>query len=148
MAEKAVGIATEAIQFVEDVKQRGLVTVIGEKIMEQLSNAWDLVLDALKSWVMDQIIKKVTAKLLSMLDPTGIMAVVNSCIALYKAIQSFIKYLRRMLEIVNSFVEGILEIAQGAIAKSYTVETSLQQLNSKDFFCLEIMSAVMLSVYI
>jgi hypothetical protein len=67
---------------------------------------------------MDQIIKKVTAKLLSMLDPTGIMAVVNSAIALYKAIQSFIKYLRKMLEIVNSFVEGTLQIAQGATKKA------------------------------
>ena len=54
-------------------------------------------------------------KLLSMLDPTGIMAVVNSAIALYKAIQSFIKYLREMLEIVNSFVEGVVDIASGNI---------------------------------
>jgi hypothetical protein len=67
---------------------------------------------------MDQIIKKVTTKLLSMLDPTGIMAVVNSAIALYKAIQSFIRYLRQMLEIVNSFVEGTLQIAQGATKKA------------------------------
>src|SRR6185436_46100 len=88
-----------------------------EKIMEQLSNAWDMVLEAVQSFVMDQIIKKITVKLLSMLDPTGIMAVVNSAIALYKAIQSFIKYLRQMLEIVNSFVEGTVDIASGAIAK-------------------------------
>jgi hypothetical protein len=50
-----------------------------------------------------------------MLDPTGIMAVVNSAIALYSAIQSFIKYLRQMLEIVNSFVEGVVDIASGNI---------------------------------
>ena len=105
------------MKFVEDVRERGFITVIGEKIMEQLSNAWDMVLEAVQSFVMDQIIKKITVKLLSMLDPTGIMAVVNSAIALYKAIQSFIKYLRQMLEIVNSFVEGTVDIASGAIAK-------------------------------
>ncbi|HEY9045920.1 MAG TPA: hypothetical protein VIN08_08490, partial [Ohtaekwangia sp.] len=44
-----------------------------------------------------------------------IMAVINSAIALYKAIQSFIKYITKMLEIVNSFVEGILEICSGNI---------------------------------
>jgi hypothetical protein len=77
-----------------------------------------MVLGAVQSFVMDQIIKKITVKLLSMLDPTGIMAVVNSAIALYKAIQSFIRYLRQMLEIVNSFVEGTLEIAQGNIQKA------------------------------
>ena len=117
MAERVAGAAAEAVKFVEDVRERGFITVIGEKIMEQLSNAWDMVLEAVQSFVMDQIIKKITVKLLSMLDPTGIMAVVNSAIALYKAIQSFIKYLRQMLEIVNSFVEGTVDIASGAIAK-------------------------------
>src|SRR6185503_4398143 len=102
----------------EDVRERGFITVIGEKIMEQLSNAWDMVLGAVQSFVMDQIIKKITVKLLSMLDPTGIMAVVNSAIALYKAIQSFIKYLKQMLEIVNSFVEGLVEIANGNTKKA------------------------------
>lgn len=118
MAEKVADAAGEAYQFMKDVQERGFMTVMIEKVKEQLSNVWDMVLDAVKSFVMDQIIKKVTAKLLSMLDPTGIMAVVNSAIALYKAIQSFIKYLRKMLEIVNSFVEGTLQIAQGATKKA------------------------------
>ena len=50
-----------------------------------------------------------------MLDPTGIMAVVNSVIAIYKAIQSFIEQLRAMLEILNSFVNGVTEIAAGNV---------------------------------
>ncbi|MBY0478834.1 MAG: DUF4157 domain-containing protein [Chitinophagaceae bacterium] len=118
MAEKVADAAGEAYQFMKDVQERGFMTVMIEKVKEQLSNVWDMVLDAVKSFVMDQIIKKITVKLLSMLDPTGIMAVVNSAIALYKAIQSFIKYLRKMLEIVNSFVEGTLQIAQGATKKA------------------------------
>jgi hypothetical protein len=69
-----------------------------------------------KNWIMEQIVNKMVTKLLSMLDPTGIMAVVNSAIALYSAIQSFIKYLREMLEVVNSFVEGVVDIASGNIA--------------------------------
>ena len=118
MAEKVANAAGEAYQFIKDVQERGFLTVMVEKMKEQLSNVWEMVLDAVKGFVMDQIIKKVTTKLLSMLDPTGIMAVVNSAIALYKAIQSFIKYLRKMLEIVNSFVEGTLQIAQGATKKA------------------------------
>ena len=39
-----------------------------------------------------------------MLDPTGIMAVVNSFIAFFNAIQSAIEYLRDILEIVNRYV--------------------------------------------
>ncbi|UCD81718.1 MAG: hypothetical protein JSW26_09930, partial [Desulfobacterales bacterium] len=60
-------------------------------------------------------VQRVTARLLSMLDPTGIMAVVNGFIAFYNAVQSFIAYLREMLEIVNSFVEGVAEIARGSV---------------------------------
>ena len=103
------------LEFIEDVRKRGMDAIV-DKIKEKLSNMWDLVLEAIKGFIMDQIIKKVTAKLLSMLDPTGIMAVINSAIALYKAIQSFIKYLTRILDIVNSFVEGIIEICAGNIA--------------------------------
>jgi len=98
--------------FIKDVQERG-IAAIWDKIKEQLTNLWDTVLSAVKTWVMEQIVNKMVTKLLSMLDPTGIMAVVNSAIALYSAIQSFIKYLREMLQIVNSFVEGVVEIASG-----------------------------------
>jgi len=103
--------------FIKDVQERG-VAAIWDKIQEQLSNLWNVVLDAVKNWIMEKIITQITVKLLSMLDPTGIMAVINSTIALYKAVQSFIKYLRQMLEIVNSFVEGVAEIASGNTKKA------------------------------
>jgi hypothetical protein len=112
--QKVAGAAGDALAFMEDVQKRGFLEVMIDKVKEQLSNVWDLVLNAVQSFVMDQIIKKVTAKLLSMLDPTGIMAVINGAIALYKAIESFKRYLVEMLKIVNSFVEGTLQIAQGA----------------------------------
>ncbi len=65
-----------------------------------------------------------------MFDPTGIMQVVNSCIAIYKAIQSFIRYFTRMLEIAYSFIEGVAEIAKGVIDKaaSYLEKTMANSL--------------------
>lgn len=98
--------------FIRDVQERG-VAAIWERIQQQLTNLWDTILNAIKSWIMDRIINAVVTRLLSMLDPTGIMAVINSAIALYRAVQSFLRYLRQMLEIVNSFVEGVVEIASG-----------------------------------
>ncbi|MDT8324863.1 MAG: hypothetical protein RRA94_12180, partial [Bacteroidota bacterium] len=100
--------------FIRDVMERGPVA-IWEYVREKLGNLWSMVLDAAKGWIMEKIIGAVVTKLLGMLDPTGIMAVINSVIALYRAIQSFIEYLRQMLEIVNSFVTGIAEIAAGNI---------------------------------
>jgi len=103
--------------FIKDVQERG-VAAIWDKIVEKLSDLWNTVLDAIKNWIMQQIVEKMVTKLLSMLDPTGIMAVVNSAIALYKAIQSFKKYLVQILQIVNSFVEGVAEIASGNTKKA------------------------------
>ena len=118
MAQRVAGAAGEAMDFIRDVQERGFMAVIVDKIKEQLSNVWDMVMEAVKSFVMNQIINRVVTRLLSMLDPTGIMAVINSAIAIYSAIQSFIRYLRELLEIVNSFVEGTLEIAQGNTKKA------------------------------
>lgn len=100
--------------FIHDVQERGMAA-IWDKIQEQLTNLWDTILDAVKNWVMEQIINRMVTRLLSMLDPTGIMAVVNSAIAIYSAIQSFIRYLREMLEVVNSFVNGVADIAEGNV---------------------------------
>jgi hypothetical protein len=112
-----IGKLEGAWTFIKDVQERGMAA-IWDKISEKLSNLWNTVLDAVKNWIMEKVITQISVKLLSMLDPTGIMAVVNSCIALFKAIQSFIKYLRQMLEIVNSFVEGVAEIATENITKA------------------------------
>ncbi|GAA4460560.1 hypothetical protein GCM10023189_35840 [Nibrella saemangeumensis] len=101
-------------KFIKDVMERGPVA-IWEYIQEQLSNLWSMIVDAAKNWIMERIVNAVIGKLLSMLDPTGIMAVINSVIAIYRAVQSFIAYLRELLEIINSFVNGVAEIATGNI---------------------------------
>jgi hypothetical protein len=101
--------------FIRDVQERGMAA-IWDKIQEQLSNLWNTVLDAVKNFVMERIVNRITARLLSMLDPTGIMAVINGAMAFFNAIQSFIRYLREMLEVVNSFVNGVADLARGNVA--------------------------------
>ncbi|WP_299189526.1 DUF4157 domain-containing protein [uncultured Aquimarina sp.] len=101
--------------FIKDVQERG-IAAIWDKIQEQLSNLWNIVIDAVKNFVMTRIITQITTRLLSMLDPTGIMAVVNGAMAFFSAVQSFIQYLREMLEVINSFVNGVADIAQGNVA--------------------------------
>ncbi|HVY71236.1 MAG TPA: hypothetical protein VHH73_14990, partial [Verrucomicrobiae bacterium] len=113
MIDRLEGIWT----FIRDVQERGMAA-IWDKIQEQLSNLWDTVLDAVKNWIVDRIINAVVTRLLSMLDPTGIMAVINSAIAIYRAVQSFIRYITQMLQVVNSFVEGVVEIAEGNVTRA------------------------------
>jgi hypothetical protein len=113
----AIDTLTGIWTFIKDVWERGPVA-IWEYIQEKISDLWSIVLSQIQNWIMTRIIEQVTVKLLGMLDPTGIMAVVNSFIAFYRAVQSFIEKLREMLEIVNSFVAGVANIARGSIANA------------------------------
>lgn len=106
--------ATGAWAFIKDVYERGPVA-IWEYIQGKISNLWEMITGFVREWVMTRIIERVTTRLLSMLDPTGIMAVVNSFIAFFRAVQSFIEKLREILEIINSFVAGVANIARGVL---------------------------------
>lgn len=88
---------------------------IWEEIQSQLSNLWNTALQAVIGWLNRTIIERAVVRLLSMLDPTGIMAVVNSIIALWNAIQSFVQYMRQILEVVNTVLDAIGGIARGVI---------------------------------
>ncbi|GAB1641055.1 DUF4157 domain-containing protein [Krasilnikovia sp. MM14-A1259] len=107
-------MAGEAFAFIKDVEENG-VGAIWKYVEKQLGNLWDTLLKIVMDWITKEIIEKATAKLLSMLDPTGIMAVVNSTIAFFKAVQSVIDYIREILQIINDYVSTLAAIAKGDI---------------------------------
>ncbi|MEX2639608.1 MAG: DUF4157 domain-containing protein [Balneolales bacterium] len=100
--------------FVKEVVTRGPVA-IWERVREKLSNLWDMVLTKVRDWVVVQVIEKAAKKLLSMLDPTGIMAIINSAIAFFNAVQSVIRYFTKILEMIDRFLEGVVNIAMGTL---------------------------------
>lgn len=100
--------------FIADVQARG-APAVADFLAGQLSNLWDTVLGMARDWITEKIIEGVVTKLLSMLDPTGVMAVVNSFIAFFRAVQSAIEYLRDILEIVDQYVTTFAEVAAGRI---------------------------------
>jgi hypothetical protein len=104
----------QAWAFIKDVTEGGL-GALWKHLTEQLGNLWDTVLGMAQDWVMSEIVEKVAQKLLSMLDPTGVMAVVNSFIAFFKAIQSAIEYMRDILKVVDDYVTTFAEVAAGNI---------------------------------
>ena len=113
----ALDMATGAWEWFARLVNEG-PGALWDALKEKVSNIWDSVTSALVSWLSINVISKVTRKLLSMLDPSGVMAVVNSLIAIYKAIESFMAYLRQMLEIVSRVFAGIASIAKGAISQA------------------------------
>src|SRR5262249_5055931 len=88
----SVKILTGVWEWVSLAIREGLASV-AKKLVEHLGDLGMAVLNAAVDWILDQIIKAVGKKLLSMMDPTGIMAVVNSMIAVYRAIQTVVRYM-------------------------------------------------------
>ncbi|HEX5203243.1 DUF4157 domain-containing protein [Paractinoplanes rhizophilus] len=122
---QGVAMAEGAFDFVKDVQENG-VGAIWKHVEGQLGNLWDTLLGMVKDWIVGEIVEKATVKLISMLDPTGIMAVVNSSIAFFKAVQSVIEYVREILMIVNDYVTTLAAVAAGNVqAGAQKVERGL-----------------------
>jgi hypothetical protein len=100
--------------FVRDVQDRGVVA-IGEHIQSQISDLWNIVLLQVREWVLERIINRARRWLLSLLAPTGVMLVINSFRAFFRAVQSAITYLRDILAIINDYVSTMASIARGDV---------------------------------
>jgi hypothetical protein len=110
----AVDTLSGAWAFLKEVQQDG-VAAVWRHIESMLGNLWETILNLAKNWIMTEIVDRVIAKIISMLDPTGIMAIVNSFIAFFKAVQSAIDYIRDILEIVNQYVTTFAQVAAGNV---------------------------------
>jgi phage-related protein len=121
---RLLGVLTGVWEFVARLVTEGPAG-LWRYLVERLSNLWDTVRDMIVGWITTTIIGRVTARILTMLDPTGIMAVVNSIIAFYRAIQSALEYLRQILEIVDRWFDTLASIAAGAVAGAATMFENL-----------------------
>ncbi|MFI2758902.1 DUF4157 domain-containing protein [Streptomyces echinatus] len=100
--------------FIKDVQERG-VPAIYDYVADKIGDLWNTVLDMAVEWITKQVIEKAVTRLASMLDPTGVMAVIRSCQAFFSAVQSAIEYIREILQIVDQYTRTIAEVAKGNI---------------------------------
>lgn len=110
----AVRLLTGAWDWLGKLITVGPVGII-DVIKDRISDLWAGVRDAALDWIVGEVVAQAAKKLLSMLDPTGVMAVVNSVIAVYNAIESAIEYLQEMLEIIDRFLDNVMAVAQGSL---------------------------------
>jgi hypothetical protein len=84
-------------------------------LQERLSNLWSRVIGGVTRWISERIIQAMLMRFTMMLDPSGVGAVVQTLITIYRFIQSAVQYISRILQIINSFLDGVLNIARGMI---------------------------------
>jgi hypothetical protein len=114
---KAVGEpAVKAMEVGFDI----VVTLVREgpaaawdKIKEQLANLKDMVIQGITDFVVETIVKKAIAKVVSLLVPGG--AFLQAIISIYDTIMVFIDKLQKIIQVATAFLDTIMAIAAGAI---------------------------------
>jgi hypothetical protein len=85
-----------------------------EKIKEELSNLKDMVMQGIMDFIVETVVKKAVAKVLSLLVPGG--AFIQAIISIYDTIMVFIDKLAKIIQVAKAFLDSMMEIASGAIA--------------------------------
>ncbi|MCP5524239.1 MAG: DUF4157 domain-containing protein [Verrucomicrobiales bacterium] len=112
-----LNVATGVWSFIATLVTEGPAGLWRE-LQERLSSLWNNVVEGVISFITERVIGWASRWLLSLLDISGIMPVINTLIAIYRAIESFMEYLRQLLEIVNRVLDGIVGVARGAIEQA------------------------------
>ncbi len=84
-----------------------------EYIKDQLSNLKDVVLDGIKSFVTESIIKAGVTWIIGLLNPAG--AFIKACKAIYDIVMFFVERGSQIMALVNAVVDSVSAIADGAI---------------------------------
>ncbi|MCB1886572.1 MAG: DUF4157 domain-containing protein [Rhodocyclaceae bacterium] len=107
-------VATGVWSFVSILMTEG-VAGLWRVISEKIGNLWTTVVEGIMSFVTTRVIAWASLWLASLLDWTGITATITTLLAIWRAIQAAIEYLKQMLEIVARFLDGVIAIAAGTI---------------------------------
>ena len=83
-----------------------------------------MVMQGIMDFVVDTVVKKAVAKVLSLLVPGG--AFIQAIISIYDTIKVFIDKLAKIIQVAKAFLDSMMEIAEGAIGNAANkVESTL-----------------------
>lgn len=95
-----------------------------EEIKSQLSNLKDMVMEGIMNFIIETVVKKAVAKVLSLLVPGG--AFIQAIISIYDTIMVFIAKLKKIIQVAMAFLDSIMAIANGVLgAAAAKVESTL-----------------------
>lgn len=115
--EQVVEVAGAGLRWIRRLIDEG-PGALWEFVQEQLAGLWDTVRESIIGWMTRRIITAVSQRLVMMLDPSGIGAVVNIVTTIWEAIKTFGQYVRELIEMVNTVVRGAASIAKGVLGRA------------------------------
>jgi xanthosine utilization system XapX-like protein len=105
---------TGALVWLRDLVTEG-PGALWQHIQEQLGNLQAMVINAVSGWIMSTVVGRAMARLATMLDPSGIMLVVQSVISIYRGLQTLIQQAAEILGVINAFLGSLVNIGRGVI---------------------------------
>lgn len=116
MGERPVAMLESGFQLIQEIRERGLVQALRDRVTEFFGTLRDAALGAIRSFIQQRLVMAGIQQLLSLLSPVG--AVIQAIIKTYTTIQFFIQRINQILDLVESIVNSIAAIASGAIASA------------------------------
>jgi len=113
--EKIMATAEKTVDIIKRVVTEGPIA-LWNIIVEKAGEIKTKVMEGIRNWTITQVIKKMSVKLLSMLNPAG--AIVQAIMLLYDVVMFFIENWNRIVDFVKSVFDSVGEIASGAIGKA------------------------------
>jgi uncharacterized protein DUF4157/HNH/ENDO VII superfamily nuclease len=95
-----------------------------EEIKSQLTNLKDMVMEGIMNFIIETVVKKAVAKVLSLLVPGG--AFIQAIISIYDTVMVFIAKLKKIIQVAMAFLDSMMAIANGVLgAAAAKVESTL-----------------------
>ena len=117
LGEPVVSTVEKTVGFVKTIASEGIGAAwqqIVQWITESIGSLKDMVLGAIKDWVVSTIIKQAVMKLVSMFNPVG--AIIQAIIAIYNTVEFVIDKAKQIADLANAVLDSIANIASGNIA--------------------------------
>ncbi|HEU4719000.1 MAG TPA: hypothetical protein VFU15_14245, partial [Bacteroidia bacterium] len=116
LGERTVSLLERGFQFLQEVREKGFVEAIKDRISEFFGNIREMVLNRIKEWIQQRIVMAAITQLLSLLSPVG--AVIQAILKTYNTIMFFIERMNQILAFVESIVDSITNIAMGSLGQA------------------------------
>jgi hypothetical protein len=113
LGERVVATLEAGFQLVQEIRQRGLVQALRDRVTEFFGQLREAALGGIRSFIQTRLVMAGITQLVSMLNPVG--AVIQAIIKTYTTINFFIDRITRILDLVESIVNSVSAIASGAI---------------------------------
>ncbi len=114
MGERPVAMLEAGFQLLMEIREKGLVQALRDRVTEFFGQLREAALGRIRSFIQERLVMAGITQLLSMLNPVG--AIIQAIIKTYNTIKFFIDKINEILDLVESIVNSIAEIAAGRIA--------------------------------